>query len=147
MSADLADVVLATRTLLDRNGRVWRWNPRQRRRPGDAPGVFCHDALMRTEQEIENDAEPIIELRDPRVLTVPLAPVPVHELRLGELVVLPGLGELSPVIGLWPCHDGYLPRLYVCTDNGDWARRSATSSVLCANNPPRSSTSHPSHPG
>jgi hypothetical protein len=134
---DLAEVVLATRTLLDRTGRLWRWNLRQRRRPGGPPGVFCHGALVRTETEIEHDAEPIIEVRDPRLLAVPLTPVPVHELRLGDLVVLPGLGELSPVIGLWPCPDRHLPRLYVCTDNGDWARRSLHSPALRAAPPPR----------
>lgn len=132
---DLSAAVSACRVLLDGRGRLWRWDPRLPRWPGDAPGVFCHGALVRTEQEIEHDAEPIIEVRDPRVLGVRLEPVPVHRIRLNDLVVLPGLGELSLVIGLWPCPDRHRPWLYVCSDNGDWARRRADSLLLRADIP------------
>lgn len=131
MTSELAAGRLATRTLLDRVGRIWHWNPNLARRPGDPPGAFCHRGQIRTEHEIENEAEPIIEVRDSRVLTTRLEPVPAGEIRLNDLVVLPGLGELSPVIGLWPCADPR-PCLYVCTDNGDWVRRPAASPVLRA---------------
>jgi hypothetical protein len=120
------------RTLLDRTGRLWQWNPALSRRPGDPLGVFCHRGHRRTEQELENEAEPIIEVRDPRVLAVHLEPVPARQIRLNDLVVLPGLGELSPVIGVWPCTDRYARLLYVCTDNGDWAHRRADSPLLRA---------------
>lgn len=121
-----------TRTLLDRTGRLWRWNPNLARRPGEKPGVFCHRGHRRTERELENEAEPIIEVRDPRILAVHLEPVPAQQIRLNDLVVLPGLGELSPVIGVWPCTDRYARLLYVCTDNGDWAHRPADSPLLRA---------------
>lgn len=120
------------RTLLDRTGCLWQWNPALSRRPGDPPGVFCHRGHRRTERELENEAEPIIEVRDPRVLAVALEPVPAHQIRLHDLVVLPGLGELSPVIGVWPYTDRYARLLYVCTDNGDWAHRRADSPLLRA---------------
>lgn len=121
-----------TRTLLDRTGRLWSWNPTLPRRPGDEPGVFCHRWQRRTERELENEAELIIEVRDPHLLAVHLEPVPANQIRLNDLVVLPGLGELSPVIGIWPCTDRYARLLYVCTDNGDWAHRSADSPLLRA---------------
>jgi len=96
--------------------------------------VFCHHGELRTEREIEQHGEPVIEVRDPRVLTACLRPVPVNEIRLNDVVVLPGMGELSPVIGVFPAI-GSDCGLYVCTDNGDWARRSARSPVLRAELP------------
>lgn len=130
-----------TRTLLDRTGRLWAWNPHLPRRPGDEPGVFCHHGQRRTERELENEAEPIIEVRDPRLLAVNLEPVPAGQIRLNDLVVLPGRGELSPVIGIWPCSDRHARLLYVCTDNGDWAHRRADSLLL------RADIRSPSRPG
>ena len=121
-----------TRTLLDRAGRLWTWNPTLPRRPGEQPGVFCHRGQRRTEREVENEAEPIIEVRDPRLLAVHLEPVPANQIRLNDLIVLPDRGELSPVIGIWPCTDRYARLLYVCTDNGDWAHRRADSPLLRA---------------
>ncbi|MBB4965380.1 hypothetical protein [Saccharothrix violaceirubra] len=123
---------MSPRTLLDRTGRLWQWNPTLSRRSGVPLGVFCHRGHRRTEQELENEAEPIIEVRDPRVLAVALEPVPARQIRLNDLVVLPGLGELSPVIGVWPCTDRYASLLYVCTDNGDWAHRPVDSLLLRA---------------
>ena len=120
------------RTLLDRTGRLWQWSPALARHPGDPPGVFCHRGHRRTEQELENEAEPIIEVRDPRVVGVHLEPVPAGEIRLHDLVVLPGRGELSSVIGMWSCTDRYARLLYVCTDNGDWVHRRADSPLLRA---------------
>lgn len=120
------------RTLLDRTGRLWRWNPTVLRCPGDPPGVFCHRGQRRTERELEHEAEPLMEVRDRRILAVRLEPVPASQIRLHDLVVLPGLGELSPVIGIWPCTDRYVRVLYVCTDNGDWAHRRADSPLLRA---------------
>ncbi|UJW32461.1 hypothetical protein L3Q67_01340 [Saccharothrix sp. AJ9571] len=121
-----------TRMLLDRTGRLWSWNPTLPRRSGEQPGVFCHGRLRRTERELENDAEPIIEVRDRRLPTVHLEPVPAGQIRLNDLVVLPGLGELSPIIGIWPYADRYARLLYVCTDNGDFAHRCADSPLLRA---------------
>jgi hypothetical protein len=95
----------STKTLLDRTGRLWSWNPTLPRRPGEQPGVFCHRRQRRTERELENEAEPIIEVHDPRLLTVHLEPIPADQIRLYDLVVLPGLGGLSPVIGIRPCTD------------------------------------------
>ena len=120
------------RTVADGAGRIWRWNPELARRPGDPPGAFCHRGQVRTEQEIAHEAEPVIDVRDPRVLAVRLEPVPAHHLRLNDLVLLPGLGELSPVIGLWPISNRHTRHLYVCTDNGDWAHRPADSPLLRA---------------
>ncbi|WP_143268861.1 hypothetical protein [Amycolatopsis vastitatis] len=121
-----------TRTLLDRTGRLWSWHPTLPRRPGEEPGVFCRRGQRRTERELENEAEPIIEVRAPRLLTVKLVPVPAKQIRLNDLVVLPGRGELSPVIGIWPYADRYACLLYVCTDNGDWVHRRADSPLLRA---------------
>jgi hypothetical protein len=121
-----------TRTLLDRTGRLWSWNPTVPRHPGEEPGVFCHRGQRRTERELENEAEPIIDVRDPRLLTVHLEPVPAKQIRLNDLVVLPGRGELSPVMGIWPYADRYACLLYVCTDNGDWVHRRADSPLLRA---------------
>lgn len=123
---------LTTRTLLDRFGHLWQWDSDLLRHPGRPPGVFCHDSHIRTEQEIENYGEPIIEVSDPQVLVAKLEPVPAAAIQLNDFVVLPGMGELSPVIGVWPCSDLYVRRLYVCTDNGDWVRRAPTSPVLRA---------------
>ncbi|WP_410570707.1 hypothetical protein [Amycolatopsis sp. cmx-4-61] len=138
-----------TRTLLDRTGRLWSWNPTLPRRLGAQPGVFCHRQHRRTERELENEAEPLIEVRDPRLLAVRLEPVPACQIRLHDLVVLPGLGELSPVIGIWPCTDRYARLLYVCTDNGDWASRRADSPLLRADirspSSPAQRTGHPDH--
>lgn len=131
----------AAQALADRAGRIWRWNPELVRRPGDPPGAFCHRGQVRTEREIAHEAEPIIEVRDPRVLAVRLEPVPAHHIHLNDLVLLPGLGELSPVIGIWPSPDRYAHHLYVCTDNGDWAHRSVDSSLL------RADIRTPSRPG
>jgi hypothetical protein len=58
-------------------------------------------------ENLRTEAEPLIEVRDPRVLTVKLEPVPAKQIRLNDLVVLPGRGELSPVIGIWPHADRY----------------------------------------
>jgi hypothetical protein len=66
---------------------------------------------------------------------VRLLPVPANEIRLNDVVLLPGKNELSPVIGVFPAR-GPDCGLYVCTDNGDWARRSARSPVLRAELPP-----------
>jgi hypothetical protein len=124
-----------SRTLLDRAGRLWRWVPDLARRPGATPGVFRHQDQLRTEQEIENEAEPIIEVRDPRLLTAHLIPVPANQIRLNDWVVLPGLGELSPVIGIYPCPEQHIQRRWICTDNGDWARRADQCPVLRADPP------------
>jgi len=121
---------LARRVLADRAGRLWRWTPELARRPGERPGVFVHQDELRTEPEIENEAEPIIEVRDPQVLTTRLVPVPANEIRLGDWVVLPGLGALSPVIGIYPCREPHPRQRWICTDNGDWARRPDTCPVL-----------------
>ncbi|OXM59663.1 hypothetical protein CF165_46565 [Amycolatopsis vastitatis] len=94
--------------------------------------MFCRRGQRRTERELENEAEPIIEVRAPRLLTVKLVPVPAKQIRLNDLVVLPGRGELSPVIGIWPYADRYACLLYVCTDNGDWVHRRADSPLLRA---------------
>lgn len=90
-----AAVDVIPRTLLDRTGSLWRWNPNLPRRPGERPGVFCQHGQLRTEQEIEHAAEPVIEVRDPHLLTAQLVPVPAKEIRLGDWVVLPDLGQLS----------------------------------------------------
>jgi hypothetical protein len=58
-----------------------------------------------------------------------------------DLQFWPGLGELSPVIGIWPSHDRYAHHLYVCTDNGDWAHRPVDSPLL------RADIRTPSRPG
>jgi FxLD family lantipeptide len=74
---------------------------------------------------------------------VPLEPVPAGQIRLNDLVVLPGRGELSPVIGVWPCVDRYARLLYVCTDNGDWTHRRADSPVLRADIRSPTRAAHP----
>jgi hypothetical protein len=74
----------------------------------------------------------VIEVRDPRLVAVHLEPVPANQIRLNDLVVLPDRGELSPVIGIWPCAGRYARLLYVCTDNGDWTRRRVDSPLLRA---------------
>jgi hypothetical protein len=126
----------ALRALLDRVGRLWRWNPTLSRRPGEPPGVFCHAGARRTEREIEFEAEPIIVVRDPHLLVARLEPVPARQIQLNDWIVLPVRGELAPVIGIYPCPDRYTARRWICTDNGDWARRADTSSVLRADQPP-----------
>nr|WP_042185165.1 hypothetical protein [Kibdelosporangium sp. MJ126-NF4]CEL16580.1 hypothetical protein [Kibdelosporangium sp. MJ126-NF4]CTQ89069.1 hypothetical protein [Kibdelosporangium sp. MJ126-NF4] len=87
--------------LLDRHGQVWTWNPDHARRPDGPLGVYEHDGTQRTAAEIELDGEPVIEVRDPRVVAGRLFPTPADRVRLGDLVVLPGKGELSPVVGIY----------------------------------------------
>ncbi|MGH3623419.1 MAG: hypothetical protein ACRDQ5_16755, partial [Sciscionella sp.] len=48
--------------LFDRAGRVWRWNPQAPRRPDDLRGVYQHRDVLRTEREIENEGEPVIQV-------------------------------------------------------------------------------------
>ena len=124
--------------LLDRQGRLWTWDATRPRHIGVAPGVFRHEDLVRTELEIEAEAEPLIEVRDPQLLRTRLEPVPAERLELNDLVVLPVRSELSPVIGLFACEEcsgrsGRSGRcLFVCTENGDWAHRDLTFPVLRA---------------
>ncbi len=118
---------LVPRALLDRAGRIWRWHLRVAH-----SNVFGHQDMLRTEWEIENKWEPIIEVRDPRLLRVRLIAVPAVEIRLGDWVVLPLSGELSPVIGVYPVADLSMRRLSVCTENGDWVRRGEHSPLLRA---------------
>lgn len=103
---------------------------------GRKPGAFRHDTMLRIEREIKCEAEPIIVVRDPHLLVVRLEPVSACQIQRGDWVVLPLLGELSPVIGIYPCPDRYVARRWICTDNGDWARRADTSPVLRADQPP-----------
>ncbi|MGI8307171.1 hypothetical protein [Saccharopolyspora hattusasensis] len=63
------------RMVADGAGRIWRWHAELARRPGDPPGAFCHRWQVRTEQEIAHEAEPVIEVRDPRILAIRLEPV------------------------------------------------------------------------
>jgi hypothetical protein len=132
MTTDMPAAHIIRRTLLDRTGRLWVWNPTLTRQFGNTPGVFCCRGLVRTEREIEDEAEPIIEVHDPRVLVTPLEPVLPDDIHLNDLVVLPAYGELSPVIGVWSLPDRYTLRFYICTENGDWVRRPQHSPVLRA---------------
>ncbi|WP_462202873.1 FxLD family lanthipeptide [Frankia sp. CcWB3] len=59
-------------------------------------------------------------------------PLPAGQIHLNDLMVLPGRGELSSVIGVWPCSDQHTRLLYVCTANGDWAHRRTDSPLLRA---------------
>jgi hypothetical protein len=132
MMTDRFTVHIIRRTLLDSTGRLWVRNPTPAGQLGNTPDMYCHHGHVRTERQIEDEAEPIIEVHDPRVLVTPLEPVLPEDIRLNDLVVLPGYGALSPVIGVWPLPDPYTPRLYICTENGDWARRTEHSPVLRA---------------
>jgi hypothetical protein len=123
----IADQRLA---LVDRLGRVWTWTV-----DFGGVGVFAHGDSLFTEQEIQRTAEPIIEIRDDRVFLAQLAPVAARDIRLNDWVILPVMGELSPVIGVWPVGTGYNRRLCVCTENGDWARRADAGLVLRAERP------------
>lgn len=121
--------------LFDRHGRFWEWHPDRPRYLGAEPGVFQHEALTRTESEIEAEAEPVIEVYDARLLRTRLEPVPAVRISLGDIVLLPGTGALSQVIGLFDCTECTRHRercLFVCTDNDDWAHRSESSPVLLA---------------
>lgn len=40
------------------------------------------------------------------------------------------------MIGIYPCPDQHIRRRWICTDNGDWARRSDRCPVLRGGPPP-----------
>jgi hypothetical protein len=131
------------RPLLDRFGRVWEPEPVQRPVEEHAVAVYRHGDIVRTWDGIATEAEPIIEVTDRRVLHVRLHLVPVQQIQLGDLVVL-FRGELSPVVGKYPCPGACAARVYICTFNGDWVRRPENGLLLRAD--PRQSRNRPPGP-
>ena len=135
------------RPLLDRFGRVWEPDPAQRPVESHAEMVYRHGDTVRTWDGIATEAEPIIEVTDRRVLRVRLQLVPVKQIQLGDLVVL-FQGELSPVVGTYPCPGACSTRIYICTFNGDWVRRPGNGLLLRAdprqprNGPPGPNRDH-----
>lgn len=115
--------------LLDRDGRIWTLI---------LPNLFTHEGRMRTEREIRDAWDPVIQVRDPSVLTTRLTPTPAGLIAVGDVVVLPGTGMLSRVVGIFsdPVQHPGDPWLFVCGENDDWAHRPARSPLLRAATPP-----------
>lgn len=135
-----ADPTAPVLGLATRAGTIWR----RRLGPVVADGadmLYTNGDRVLTEREIEAAAGSAVRVRDNKVFDVELVPVPVAAIAISDLVLLPGLGELSPVMGLYAARTAARPCVYVVTQNEDWVRRARTDTVLRARSrPPESHT-------